>query len=88
MTNPVFIFALILATLYGLGFHLLMGGDGRRLTLFLAASWFGFWLGQYIGGAFEINLFKIGLIRLPPATLSALTLMIFAHLLTSSPSRR
>ena len=88
MPNPVFIFALIIATMYGLGFHLLMGGNARRLALFVATSWFGFWLGQYIGSAFEINLFKIGIIRLLPATLITLALLIFAHLLTSGPSRR
>ncbi len=88
MPNPVFIFALMIATLYGLGFHLLMGGGGRRLALFIAASWLGFWLGQYIGSAFEIHLFKIGIIRLLPATLGALVALISAHLLTSGASRR
>lgn len=86
MPNPVLIFAFIIATMYGLGFHLLMGGNARRLALFVVMGWLGFWLGQYIGAAFEINLFKIGLVRLLPATLTALVLLVFAHLLTSGPS--
>ena len=88
MPSPVFIFAFIIATMYGLGFHIIMGGNAKRLALFILAGWLGFWLGQYIGAAFEIDMLKIGVIRLLPATVSALVLLIFAHLFTSSSSRQ
>ncbi len=83
MPNPVFIFAFMLATMYGLGFHVLMGGNARRLVLFVATSWLGFLLGQYIGGYLNIALLKIGLVHLLPASIAAAALLIFAHMLTA-----
>ena len=88
MPSPIFVFALIIATMCGLGFHVVAGGNARRLIVFVAASWLGFWLGQSIGAAFEIDILKIGVIRLLPAMLSALVWLVLAHLLTSSSARQ
>lgn len=83
MPNPIYIFAFIIATMHGLGFHFVMGGDARRMVLFVVTSWLGFLLGQYIGGHIDIALLKIGIIHLLPASAGALTLLIFAHVLTA-----
>lgn len=86
MPDPVFIFAFVIATMYGLGFHVILGGDARRMVLFVVTSWVGFLLGQYIGGYLGIGLLQIGVIHLLPASIAAVGLLIFAHALTAKPS--
>lgn len=86
MPDPVFIFAFVIATMYGLGFHVILGGDARRMVLFVVTSWVGFLLGQYIGGYLGIGLLRIGVIHLLPASIAAVGLLIFAHALTAKPS--
>lgn len=86
MPNPVFIFAFVIATMYGLGFHVILGGDARRMVLFVVTSWVGFLLGQYIGGYLEASILRIGVIHLLPASITAVGLLIFAHALTAKPT--
>ncbi len=86
MPNPVFAFACIMATMYGLAFYVLTGGDARRLVLFVVTSWVGFLLGQYIGDSFSLDNLRIGTIHLLPATVAAFALLCFAHIVTSRPS--
>ena len=86
MPNPVFAFACIIATMYGLAFYVVVGGDARRLVLFVVTSWVGFLLGQYIGGSLHLDILRIGTIHLLPATVAAFALLLFAHMLTSQPS--
>ena len=86
MPNPIFLFAFVIATIYGLGFHVVMGGDARRLVLFVVTGWLGFLLGQYIGGHIDIALLRIGVLHLLPASVGALALLVFAHLLTAEPN--
>lgn len=88
MPNPIFTFAFIIATIYGASFHFIMGGSARRLAFFLLTSWLGFFLGHYIGIAFEIDIFNIGALRFMPASMFTLVLLIFAHIFTSGRSRR
>jgi uncharacterized membrane protein YjjP (DUF1212 family) len=86
MPNPIFLFAFIIATMFGLAFHVIMGGNARRMVLFIVTSWLGFLLGQYIGGYLGITLFKIGVVHLLPASAGAIGLLIFAHVLTAEPT--
>ena len=86
MPNPVFVFAFIIATMYGLGFHVILGGNARRMVLFVVTSWVGFLLGQYVGGYLEISVLRIGVIHLLPASATAVGLLIFAHVLTAEPA--
>jgi len=86
MPNPVFIFAFVIATMYGLGFHVILGGNARRMVLFIVTSWVGFLLGQYVGGYLDISVLRIGVIHLLPASVTAVGLLIFAHVLTTEPT--
>ncbi len=86
MPNPVFIFAFVIATMYGLGFHVILGGNARRMVLFIVTSWVGFLLGQYLGGFLDISLLRMGVIHLLPASFTAVGLLIFAHVLTAEPT--
>lgn len=88
MPNPIFTFAFIIATIYGASFHFIMGGSARRLALFLLTGWVGFLLGHYIGVAFEIDIANIGSLHFMSASVSALVLLIFAHIFTSGRSQQ
>ena len=82
MPSPSLTLAFILATLYGAAFHVVAGGDARRLAFFLIAGWLGFGLGQILGTAFGVDIFDIGALHAASATLGALLALFLARLLT------
>ena len=86
MPDPNFTFAFILATLFGSVFHLIVGGDARRLALFLLSGWLGFGLGHSAGAAFEIRVFSLGELRIVPAVTGVLVALLVAHILTAKRS--
>ncbi len=61
----------LLATLYGAGFHLVMGGRPRQIILYLVASWVGFIIGHFIGDFFGIETLKLGAVHLLTASLGS-----------------
>jgi len=87
MPSPSFVFSFILATLYGSAFHLVSGGDARRLALFLLAAWLGFGLGHAFGEVVGVGLFDIGPLHMLPATVGAWLALVVARLLTRQPRR-
>ena len=82
MPSPSVTFGFILATLYGATFHLIFGGDARRLALFLLAGWLGFALGHIFGVLFAVNVFSIGPLHIFSATLGAWSALFAARFLT------
>ena len=85
MPSPVFAFAFIVATLYGLGFHFVVGGPARRLALFVVSSWVGFLLGQHLGDLLDIaflNSLRLGIVHLLPASFCSAAFLLFARRLT------
>lgn len=86
MPGPSFVFSFILATLYGATFHLVSGGDARRLALFLLAAWLGFALGHAFGEAFSVALLDIGALHMLPATMGAWLALVVARVLTREPA--
>jgi uncharacterized membrane protein YjjP (DUF1212 family) len=81
MTTPGLFLGFILATLYGALFHLIVGGDARRLALYLLAGWLGFSVGQVLGTALEITLFQIGPLKTAAATIGSLVALLAAYIL-------
>lgn len=61
----------LLATVYGAGFHLVLGGPARRILLYVLAAWIGFALGHFLGDLLSINLLKLGPVYLFSASLGA-----------------
>jgi uncharacterized membrane protein YeaQ/YmgE (transglycosylase-associated protein family) len=59
-----------------------MGGDARRLALFLLAGWVGFGLGQFFGTSIGIGVFNIGTLRIATASLGAIVALFVTHILT------
>ncbi len=84
MTLPTLLFAIILSTLYGAGFHLWMGGSWRRLALYLLAGWLGFALGHFMGVLLNIGLLKVGGLHVLTATLGSAVALLAARWLTTS----
>ena len=67
MTLPALLFALLIALLCGVLFHLLRGGNGWRLLLYFGLSILGFAVGQGISdwhllmfGALDLGMGLIG----------------------------
>jgi hypothetical protein len=86
--SPNTTLAFILATIFGAAFHLIMGGDARRLALFLLSGWIGFSLGHLLGIVFDINFLNIGTLRILSASLGAIVALIVAHVLTTNRTRK
>lgn len=78
MTFPAITLGFILATLYATIFHLVAGGDARRLAVYLISSWAGFALGQILGVVFGTGLLNIGTLHLLTATVTAVFSLIGA----------
>ncbi len=87
MLNPITTLGFILATLFGAAFHLIVGGDARRLALFLLCGWVGFGLGQLIGVTLSINILNIGSLRVVSASFGAAVALFVAYFLTSNRKR-
>ena len=60
MTLPTLLFALLIALLCGVLFHIFRGGSGWRLLLYLGLSLLGFAIGQWIHTWQGWNLFVFG----------------------------
>jgi len=84
--SPSLTLGFILATLYGAAFHVVVGGDARRLAFFLIAGWLGFALGQTFGAAFGIDVFNIGSLHTASATFGAILALFAARLFTGRRS--
>ncbi len=83
MPGPTLTFGFVFATLLGAGFHLLLGGDVRRLAIFLLCGWCGFAAGHFTGVLLDASLMNVGALHFLPATFMAVILLIFAQALTS-----
>jgi len=90
MPSPQFTFAFIVATLISSIFHLVVGGDARRLALLLMAGWVGFALGHFFSLTFGIAIYPIGDVRIVVASIGAVIALIVAYLFstTNKPSRQ
>lgn len=87
MPDPIFTFAFIIATLLGAAFHLIVGGDARRLAFFLLASWLGFAMGQSLGIDGGIDWIVIGEIHILTAVTGSMLMLAVAYVFTSDRSR-
>lgn len=82
MTFPALLFGLLIATLYGSLFHLIVGGGPARLGFYLLVAWVGFWGGHFLGNTIGFALWKVGPIHLDLATISAGTCLVIGHWLS------
>lgn len=76
MTIPSLIFAFLIASLYGVLYHLIRNGGLGRLLLFLIFGWAGFALGHLLGIWQGWVLIPVGELNLGLSTLGSLSLLI------------
>lgn len=81
MPTPTITFGILLAILLGALFHLVRGGDSKRLLIYLAISLAGFWLGDTIGYFTGWSILHIGLLNTGTAILFSVLLMVGGELL-------
>jgi uncharacterized membrane protein YjjP (DUF1212 family) len=87
LISPSLVLSAILSTAYAAGFHLVFGGKGRHLLLYLFASWLGFALGQLIGGAIGISVLDIGPVHTVAASLGSWLALITARWLGAAQAK-
>jgi hypothetical protein len=80
--SPGLVFAALLATAYGAGFHLLFGGRLAKLVLYLLAAWMGFALGQWVGGILGLAILDVGPVHAFTASLGAWLALFLTHWLS------
>lgn len=69
----------LLATAFGAGFHVILGGPARRIPLYVFSAWIGFALGHFLGDMFNISLLKLGALNLFSASLGAWIALIASY---------
>lgn len=84
MFTPTLVFSFVVATLIGALFHVVLGGGGRRLVVYLTAAWVGFAIGQGIGILTGSSLITIGSLRAESAGAGALIALVAARLLSGA----
>ena len=77
-TASALVLGFLLATAYGAGFHVLLGGPSRRIIPYLIAAWSGFALGHILGDLLNIDLFKLGALHLFTASVGAWIALILS----------
>jgi hypothetical protein len=82
MTLPAFLFALLIALLYGTLYHLIRGGSFWRLLLYLVLSILGFALGHLIGLWRGWVLIPIGSINLGLSSIGSFLILLLGDWLT------
>jgi hypothetical protein len=82
MTIPSLIFAFLIASLYGVLYHLIRGGGLGRLLLFLIFGWAGFALGYLVGIWQGWVLIPLGELNMGLSTLGSLVLLVLGDWLS------
>ena len=81
MTLHGALIAFVIASAFGLTYHLLRGGGLRRLLLYLIVAWVAFFAGHGIGGLMQWHSLRLGSLNLLPAALTAVVSLILAEIL-------
>jgi hypothetical protein len=71
LVSPAYVLAFLIASIYGLGFFLVLGRSWRELGLFWASAIVGFFIGQAAARALGLAFFNIGLVHVAEGTLGS-----------------
>jgi hypothetical protein len=56
-----------------------MGGDIKRLLLYLLLSWLGFWIGDLISNQIGLYFISVGLLNLGPSIIGSLLFLFIGY---------
>jgi len=70
-TAAALVLGFLLATAYGAGFHLLIGGPAKQILVYMLAAWLGFAVGHFVGDFLNIGFLKLGALHLLTASLGS-----------------
>lgn len=77
MTIPTIAFGFLIATVYGVIFHLIRGGGFGKLILYILLAWIGFWIGQILANQLDLTFLRLGPLNLGMATIfSFITILV------------
>jgi hypothetical protein len=88
MTLPAFLFASLIALLYGTLYHFVRGGNGWRLLLYLGTSVLGFMAGQWVGALQQWYLMLLGSINVGMGTLGSVLFLVVSEWLSRVEANR
>ncbi len=87
MTLPAFVIGVLISTLYGVVFHLVVGGSFFRLILEIILSWIGFWIGHFIAEQLGWTFISIGPLHWGLATIVSILFMLVGYWLSLIPKK-
>lgn len=82
MTFPAFLFGGLLATTFGVLFHILKGGSLWRLIYYIIISWLGFWLGHALGNRLNLSVLQVGPLYAGSASLFCIAFLFLGYWLS------
>jgi hypothetical protein len=88
MNLPALLLGSVLATIYGVAFHVWRGGGLSRLALYIGLSWAGFWLGQFIASKIGFVFISAGQLHIGAATLSSIIFLGIGYWLSLVDTQR
>ena len=82
MTLPALLLALLITLLCGALFHMLRGGSGWRLLLYLGLSTLGFALGQWLSMWLGWSLFMFGALDIGMGVIGSVAILMLGEWLS------
>ncbi|MCK5317007.1 MAG: hypothetical protein KAJ55_03790 [Anaerolineales bacterium] len=86
MTLHGFLLGLTIASACAFLFHILRGGRLKRLALYLASAWIGFFSGHLLSELINWQLLRLGSINLFPALLGTILSLVLTAVLVKPNS--
>ncbi|HUS84916.1 MAG: hypothetical protein MUO58_01715 [Anaerolineales bacterium] len=88
MTLHGFILGLTIASACAFLFHILRGGSLKRLAIYLASAWIGFFSGHLFSELINWQLLRLGSINLFPALLGTILSLVLTAILIKPNSKQ
>jgi len=79
---PALLIGFFISTIYGLAFHLLVGGGLGRLVMSVVLAWLGFWAGHFMAESLGFTFASLGTLRLGAATVGSLLFLALGYWLS------
>lgn len=82
MTLASFFLGMVIASIFGCGFHFWHGGGFKWLVFFNLLAWVGFWLGHLVGNLIQFKFLPLGPINLGAAIIGTMIILFLGFWLS------